>query len=639
MRLYHVIVLTAMLAISAAKASDMEGAPEFVGSEVCAGCHAEAAAAWDGSHHAWAWTEADPEHVLGDFSGAEFEHRGVITRFLEDPDGFVIETEGQDGVTRPWDVVGVVGVAPLQQYLLSPQEGRTQVFDVAWDADAGRWYHVFPDQELLPGDGLHWAGPYKNWDTRCAECHATGYVRNYDSQARVHAPEMVEKGVGCESCHGPGSRHVAWVGGGTGTLGFGGFDFDISSTAEGEIQQCAGCHSRREAIGDGNPQPGVPYHDSYMLSLLREGLYHSDGTIQDEVYVYGSFLQSKMYAKGVRCSDCHEPHSGELRAEGNGVCTACHSPAGNPGFPTLRKAEYDGPEHHFHQPGTEAASCMSCHMTERVYMGIDARSDHYFRVPRPDLSVQLGTPNTCTDCHEDRSAEWAADAVTAWYPASAHRGPHFAAAIDAGRRDPAAAVEALFSLAGDGEMPGIVRATALELLGPVADRSVADRAAAFLSDGYPPVRLAAVRLQRAVPPQERAARLRGVVRDSVRSVRIATAELLFDAPPPEDPALAAAIGANVAAWQKMLFASADFPETHLRIGGFGLTTRNLAMADRAFAEAVSLDPQLVDAWIMRARIRQASSDTVAARAVLDEALAVNPGQPELLEMRRELGGG
>ena len=106
-------------------------------------------------------------------------------------------------------MVGVAGWHPLQQYLISPEPGRTQAFDIAWDVEAGRWYPVFPGDPPPPGDGFHWTGPYKSWEARCAECHATGYSRNYAPETRTYAPEMAEIGVGCEACHGPGSAHVA----------------------------------------------------------------------------------------------------------------------------------------------------------------------------------------------------------------------------------------------------------------------------------------------------------------------------------------------------------------------------------------------------------------------------------------------
>ena len=394
-------------------------AQDYVGSEACRTCHEEVFARWQGSHHALAWSEPGEATVRGDFDGATHEHEGEKSRFSVANGDYWIATERPDGERTRYKVHSVAGIAPLQQYLLETAEGQLQAYDVAWDAEQERWYHLYPELDLTPGDGLHWTGPYKNWNARCAACHATGYLKNYDPRSGRYLSTQAEIGVGCEACHGPGEAHLAWTEGKAIEAWPGvtaeGFTIDLGASAEREIQQCAGCHSRREALVEGNPLPGTPYHDAYRLALLRDGLYHADGTILDEVYVYGSFLQSKMYAKGVRCSDCHEVHSAGLRVEGNGLCAQCHSPAGNPEFPSLRKALYDDPAHHFHEPGTAGAQCKNCHMVERVYMGIDGRRDHSFRVPRPDLAAETGAPDACTDCHSDRTPGWAAQQIAAWH--------------------------------------------------------------------------------------------------------------------------------------------------------------------------------------------------------------------------------
>jgi Doubled CXXCH motif (Paired_CXXCH_1). len=305
------------------------------------------------------------------------------------------------------------------------EPGRLQSFDVVWDTENGGWFHLYPEQELPPDDGLHWSGPYKTWNARCAGCHATGYEKNYDAATRTYASTQAEIGVGCEACHGPGQAHLDWAEDTTHEPPAGyGFSQPFATT-EATIQQCATCHSRREAHTDASPRPGTPYHDAYGLALLRPGAYHADGQILDEVYVYGSFLQSKMYAAGVGCLDCHDAHSAMRVADGNAVCTQCHSPAGNPRFETLTPAEYDAPEHHFHEPGTEGAQCIACHAPERVYMGNDWRADHSFRVPRPDLSAATGAPDACTTCpHRPRRCPGRRPRSPARVPDSDARGPH-----------------------------------------------------------------------------------------------------------------------------------------------------------------------------------------------------------------------
>ncbi len=642
MRLSGGVRLAIILATGFARAALAEPAQpdEFVGSETCAACHDAEASAWRGSHHDLAWTPATPANVLGDFGGAEFSHDGMTARFHTDAAGtYRIEVTEADGETHNYPVHSAVGVEPLQQYLIETEPGRLQSFDVVWDTEAGKWFHLYPDQHLPPEDGLHWTGPYKTWNGRCAVCHATDFKANYDLATRSYASTQSEIGVGCEACHGAGGAHFAWAE--TGEAPYpdrGGFPVDLSDDGA-MIGQCAGCHSRREAYLDGSPKAGTPYHDAYNLSLLRPGLYEADGQILDEVYVYGSFLQSKMYARGVTCGNCHEPHSADLRAEGNAVCTQCHSQAGNPDFPTLRKAEYDTPAHHHHAPGSDGAACKSCHMTERVYMGNDWRADHSFRVPRPDLDAATGSPDACTSCHDDRSAEWAAARIAEWYPESDRRGLQYGVILDWGRRDAPAAEAELAGLALDSEEPGIVRATALWLLEQSGSAAAADRVEPLLRDPDPLVRAAAIGAQLLAAPQMRAQRVVGLLDDPSRSVRIAAARALLDAPIAHLPdALAADMRGAMTEWQAAMQARLDFPETHLQMGGMALTLRNLPAAQGAFREVVNLDPQLIDAWIMLARIAMVTEGPDQALTVLDEALAANPGEAGLAQLRAELSG-
>ena len=383
--------------------------------------------------------------------------------------------------------------------------------------------------------------------------------------------------------------------------------------------------------------PGTPYHDAYGLTLLRPGLYHADGQILDEVYVYGSFLQSRMYAAGVGCGHCHDPHSARLVAEGDAVCTQCHSPAGNPDFPTLRLADYDDPAHHFHKPGTAGASCKSCHAPEQVYMGNNWRADHSFRVPRPDLAGATGAPDACTACHADREPAWAAAEIAAHFPDSRLRGPHYGETLARGRENPVAAAGDLAALAMDDGQPVIVRATALWLLEQANSPASAGRVAPLLSDPDPLVRAAAVGAQRMADPQDRVLRLLPVLADPVRSVRMAAAKALFDAPIALLPGAAQAdLDAAMAEWRALMASRLDFPETQLQFAGMALTMRAFPQATASFREAVRLDPQRVDAWEMLVRIAAATDGPAAARAVVDEALVANPGDPTLRAFRDDL---
>nr|WP_255720479.1 cytochrome c3 family protein [Acuticoccus kalidii] len=488
---------------------------------------------------------------------------------------------------------------------------------------------------------MHWSGPYKNWNGRCAVCHATGFEKGFDAAAGTFASKAAEIGVGCEACHGPGSAHVAWVDAAASVASSdnpapanGGFPIDLGERTT-QLEQCAGCHSRREPLTEGTPPPGTPYHDAYNLSLLLPGLYQADGQIEDEVYVYGSFLQSKMYAKGVSCGDCHDPHSTRLRADGNAVCTQCHNPAGNTRFPTLAKKEYDSPSHHFHETDTPGAACKNCHMAEKVYMGNDWRADHSFRIPRPDLAERTGASDACTSCHTDRQPAWAAAEIAKRFPASDHRGTHYGEILAAGRSNPSWAAGHLIALARDDEMAGIVRATALWLVARSGLPQAATETAALLADPDPLVRAAAVDVQRLAPVPERTDRLRPLLEDERLNVRIAAARtLLGQTLPPEAQSAQASAEAE---WQAAIETRLDYPETQLQRAGMALTRRDFDAAMNAFRTATEMDPQRTEAWVMQVRIAAARGDTAAAWDILEAALEANPFDTTLRTLAGQLG--
>ncbi|WP_422037591.1 multiheme c-type cytochrome [Roseibium sp.] len=638
-----VAILLTLVGLAGTGHAQDDKVPQFVGTGICADCHEAEVKSWQKSHHALAWTEPSEETVDGDFENAEFVHDGRTSRFFKQDGAFFIETDDFRDGTTTFKVAGVGGIAPLQQYLIETEPGRLQSFDVVWDQVRKEWYHLYPSQELPPEDGFHWSGPYKNWNARCAECHSTDFRKNYSLRDRQYQSAWSEIGVGCEACHGPGEAHVAWAKPETpGESAFSrvnekGLLVEFSDDhAQTEIQQCATCHARREPFQASSPFPGTPFHDAYRLALLREGLYHPDGQILDEVYVYGSFLQSKMHQAGVRCSDCHEPHSAELRADGNAMCTQCHSPAGNSNFPSLTLKDYDDEAHHFHETGSEGAQCISCHMIERTYMGIDGRRDHSFRVPRPDVSSRIGTPNACTDCHQDKPAEWAAEILKTRFPDGRHRKPHFGEVFSSAREGTTGIGDNLLAIANQPTYPAIVRATALDLLMRDPDPALAERAGNLLDDPEPLVRSAAVATQRNAPAEIANGNILRALEDPARAVRIAAARQLLTLPPGPSSAHASPAARTASReWQQSLAAKSDFPETHMSLGGTALAMRNPRAAASAFEEVTRLDPQLVEAWIFLVRIHLAQQDLAAAEFALQKGLVLNPDNEDLLALKNQ----
>ncbi|MEM9645619.1 MAG: multiheme c-type cytochrome, partial [Planctomycetota bacterium] len=376
----------------------------YVGRDACLECHQDQANSFLGSHHDLAMDRATDETVLADFNDVAFEHHGVTSRFFRDGDRFMVNTEGESGEMEDFEVKYVFGVEPLQQYMVefdrtpdmpADEVSRLQVLRLSWDTAAAKWFYLAPpdvDEKLEPDDPLHWTGTAQRWQIMCADCHSTNLKKNFDVAENQYHTTFSEIDVSCESCHGPGSLHVQLA---TGRSLFWDRNHGYAlaklkgEDATAQLETCAPCHSRR-AVLDDSFHGGDRYHDHYQLETLTEATYHDDGQIKDEVYVFGSFVQSKMYHKGIRCTDCHDPHSLKLKHPGNETCTSCHQHAAG---------KYDVPSHHHHEPGTAGAMCVNCHMPHTRYMAVDDRRDHSLRVPRPDLSVRLGTPNACSQCH------------------------------------------------------------------------------------------------------------------------------------------------------------------------------------------------------------------------------------------------
>jgi predicted CXXCH cytochrome family protein len=618
-------------------ASAGQASPEFVGSESCQSCHATEYDNWTGSHHDLAMQLPTEETVLGDFNDASFDYGDTTTRFYRDGDKFMVRTDGEDGKLTEYAVKYVFGVYPLQQYLLPLSRGRLQALSIAWDArpkpEGGqRWYHLYPDEVIKHDDPLHWTGPYQNWNTRCAECHSTDLQKNYTMKTRSFDTRYAEIDVGCEACHGPGAKHLelakaeqlasAHQGGfATALAQRGEWSFsegqDIAQRSEplasrAQVDSCGRCHARRGVLGDYHY--GADLLDTHRLSLPQSPLYHYDGQILDEVYVYGSFLQSKMHQAGVVCSNCHEPHSATLRAPGNGVCAQCHKPT-----------VYDSADHHHHQPESSGAQCATCHMPETTYMGVDPRRDHSMRVPRPDLSVVMGTPNACNQCHTEKDAGWALDALRKQGVNFRDTGSHIArsfAMLDAGDTR---AVPAIAQLANDSTAAPIWRATAMEALGQVGGREATQTMAALLYDDDAIIRASTVRSLQFLSLQQRYQLLTPLIDDEVTAVRMEVAVALAGVPldqvPPEQADKLRKLFAEYTSIQQQ---HADMPGVLMQLGVFYATRGDAPAAEASYREALALNPQLLAAYLNLADLLRSQQRDEEARKLLLLALDVAP---------------
>lgn len=620
------IPLSLLLGSGGAPTAPSADRPTFVGTEACRDCHRAQYEDWRGSDHDLAMDVATEATVLGDFDGAELSAHGVRSRFFRRDGGFFVWTEGPDGEMAEFQVTHVFGHDPLQQYLVPFPGGRMQALHLAWDRVRGRWFHLYPEQDIPADDWLHWTRNGQNWNGMCAECHSTNLVKGYDPGIDSYSTTWSDIDVGCEACHGPGSRHVAWAE----VPPMARPDLADSGLAvrtrdlEGPelVELCAPCHSRRAELGDYD-HTTAELLDRHLPSLLREGLYFADGQILDEVYVYGSFLQSKMYARGVSCRDCHSSHGLALHREGNALCLQCH-----------RGEEYDSRDHHFHKKEvegrpSEGALCVRCHMAERAYMVIDWRADHSFRLPRPDLTLEIGTPNACSQggCHDDRPLAWSLDAYRRWYGQARrpHYGTTFAAAVDG---DPAVEPE-LARLAADTLQPAIVRATALELLAAVGARSSSVSLRENLLAPEPLLRWTAVSNLAVADPAERVERLAPLLSDPVKAVRLAAVSLLAGSPRELlEPYQREALDRGLAEYREAMSYSLDFASSGMNLGNLESALGNLDEAERFYRIALAVDDLFFPAKMNLAVLLSSRGRTAEAEMLLREVLDAYPGHAD-----------
>jgi len=625
-------------------------AASYVGANACKECHAKEYQDWIGSDHQLAMQVATAETVLGDFRGTKFTYYGVTSRFFTKDGKFYVNTDGPDGKLQEFEIKYTFGVHPLQQYLIPFANGRLQALSIAWDSrpkEAGgqRWFHLHPKENIRPGDELHWTNFQQTWNFMCAECHSTDLKKNYDEGTNTYKTTWSEINVACEACHGASSEHVSWAKKHPQGLAKTAAEKDgllahfddrrdvywkmnyitgnsVRSHPRAntyELEMCGRCHARRSELTE-NWAPGKPLLNTHRVLPLDPGLYTADGQMQDEVYNYGSFLQSKMFHEGVTCSDCHEPHTQKLRQSKEEVCGNCHY---------LKK--YSSTEHHHHKEGTPEASCIACHMSVRTYMVVDTRHDHSFRIPRPDESAKFGTPNACNDCHKDKNASWAAKATDTWY-GTAHKGfQQYTKTLSEARLQSSLAAVDLVSLAENPDAPNIARATALSELAPYLDADAYKAARAGLESPDPLLRLAAIDLIATTDARARWPLLSPLLQDSVLAVRSAAANALADALPAnlsaEEKGVFQNALADFVATQKL---NADRPEGHLSLGNLYARQGQADQAEAEYKSAVKLWPAFIPAYVNLADLYRARGEDDQAKRWLLEAQKRSPQNADVI---------
>ncbi|HGY9595301.1 TPA: multiheme c-type cytochrome [Vibrio campbellii] len=614
----------------------------YVGSDACVDCHQKETQAWQGSHHDMAMRHADAQSVLGDFNDHTFTFNGKPNRFYRKGEEYWVNIQGPDDEWHDYKISYTFAWDPLQQYMVEFEDGRVQLIPFAWDSrtkeEGGqRWFHLYPD--TTPTDEFYWTNTGQNWNFMCADCHSTNLEKNYDAKANTYSTTWSEINVGCEACHGPASEHVELAkqaeksGNTIASANHYGFDRDLGMAVkewvykEGhstlqpkeivmthQVQTCAQCHSRRTQLNESADHVKGSFLDKYRLSLITPELYYHDGQIYDEDYVYGSFLQSAMAEKGVTCTNCHDPHTAELKIPEETVCAQCHI-----------ASDYMPENHTFHEANTEASLCTTCHMPETTYMQVDPRRDHSWHVPRPDLSQHINTPNVCTSCHEDETNQWADQKIGEWFPNSKYRNQqHFAVAFYADSIGHRGAPDALAYSAQDSSLSDIIRASALERMGGNTGQNTLVSLARAVKHESDMIRLGAVAGSSGYEFSDRWQILEPLLTDPVLSVRAEAASVLVRHYPEMNPLQRDKIKQPLEDYTAIQRFNAD--------RGFGRTNlanvyRDLGEMEKAissYQKAIEIEPYFENSYANLADLYRAQGNDKKALETLMAGIEAQP---------------
>ncbi len=611
--------------------------PQYVGRSTCIECHKKENDLWLGSHHDLAMDSATDKTVLGNFNNFEFKHKGLTHRMFRKDRKFYINTTGPGGKFDDFNITFTFGYTPLQQYLVPFEGGKLQCLPIAWDTEKKQWFHlgdsVYRGQDIKPDDWLYWTNQAQNWNGMCADCHSTNLIKNYNYNTKTFNTTWSEIDVSCEACHGPASEHLEWA-----NLPEGSRPEDVNTglivrtrnlNNNELLNVCARCHSRRSIMGDydNNNEDLL----NYMIpTLLTQPIYHADGQILDEDYEYASFTQSKMFEKGVRCNDCHDVHSVKTLKDDNELCLKCHRPD-----------IYDSPGHHFHKMEVDnankqlinrgkpeyttgtGAQCVNCHMVGKFYMGNDYRRDHSFRIPRPDLTISIGTPNACNDCHTDKTSGWSQSYIEKWY--GSRKRPHYGESFAAALKTDPKAVKELILYAENELFPLMVRATAIHFLGVYDDDKSKKAVEKAMGDPASLIRHTAIMSYRPVDAVSFEKLMLPLLNDPVKAIRSEAAIRLSQIPVNQlSEAGKNARKAALEEYKNINLYTSDFSGGNYNLGIMYSNLGNTDFAAKAYQESLKIDKLFYMAKVNLAMVYNQQGRNNEAEKLLREVLLENP---------------
>ena len=614
-------------------------AAEYVGAKQCKSCHQQEYTLWQGSHHDMAMKHADENSVLGNFNNVSLKLSSKTSRFYKKGKQYWVNIQGPDGKLHDYQIKYTFGFEPLQQYMVEFDDGRVQLIPYAWDSRSKkqggqRWFNLYPEFTKNHQE-FYWTNTGQNWNYMCADCHSTNVQKNFNVKNNTYKTTWSEINVACEACHGPASEHIRWSKDKKGNIGF---NRDLHKPVKQWLNEknnpvrqpesihqtqqnmmCAQCHSRHTQLSNNDYLISNSLGDRYLLNLINQENYHTDGQIYDEVYVYGSFLQSKMHKKGVTCSNCHDPHSAKLILPKETLCLQCHE-----------AKTYNTKKHHHHSVNNTGAQCVNCHMPETTYMQIDQRADHGWHIPRPDLALKLGTPDTCLSCHNDKDSQWSNKQAIKWYPKSTiDKQSDFSTAFTLADMGHSQASLELTKISQDINYAGIIRASALERMQATPDRNSFISIAHGVKDKDELIRLGAVQGAQNMPQSERWQLLEPLLSDDVLAVRTEAAAVLaplwLNLSEQQQTKLQPALDDYL----KIQDFNSDRGFAHTNRGNILAHMGRYSEAEAAYDQSIRIEPSYSTAYVNKAELYRRQGDENKNIATLKQGIKAQPDGGDL----------
>lgn len=519
------LVMAAASVVLAGCSREPEDEHAYVGSRSCRECHERFYKLWEPSHHGKAmqpYTDGFAKAELTAQSNAIAIGEVQFKAVLSPGDGYVLET-GPDG-TRKYDIKHAMGGKNVYFFLTEMERGRLQVLPISYDVDSGEWFDTTASMVRHLGvtedEALHWTDPMLTFNTSCFNCHVSQLRKNYDLATDTYQTVWREPGISCETCHGPSSEHNRVCREAKGAVPA---DLKVLSwkalSPEQRNDACNVCHAKAAPITPAF-NPGDRFFDHFDLTCFEDRDFYPDGRDLGENYTMTGWMMNPCAKQGkLDCIHCHTS-SGRYRFQKenvNGACLPCHNE---------RVADIAAHSHHAVEK-EGAPTCVSCHMPLTTFGRMD-RSDHSFRPPSGEATLQFKSPNACNLCHKDKDAEWVADTIKKWHPdgkwtgrlvregqlvqwARAENGEHLPDILEYVQADTA---------------DDIVVVSLLRLLAPCRDARVAPVLRKMLGHAAPLVRSAAA-TSLGCRDMESARALLPLLSDEYRLVRIRAANALL----------------------------------------------------------------------------------------------------------------